>query len=295
MDGLVQFAQAVVSGTANGCVYGLVALGFVLIYKATEVVNFAQGELMMVGAFFAYTFIMQLGMGFWLGALAAIAATALLGGALERVVMRPMVGQPVFAIIMITFGIGFILRSVVGMIPGWGVDTYTIETPFSGKVVHLGELVLSQDHLATIVMTGLLVVVLFAFFRYTRLGIAMQATSQNQLAAYYMGVPVKTVFTLIWALSAGVAAFAGVLLAPFQYVHQYMGFFALAAFPAAVLGGFTSIPGAIVGGLIIGIVQALAGFYLPEGFKTVAPYAVLLAVLIVRPQGLFGVVARKKV
>lgn len=295
MDGLVQFAQQVVSGTAIGCVYALVALGFVLIYKATEVVNFAQGELMMVGAFLAYTFIVILGMGFWFGALLALLATALLGGALDRVVMRPMVGQPVFAIIMVTIGIGFMFRSLVSMTPGWGVDTYTIETPFYGKVVNLGELVLSQDHLAIIVLTMALVAVLFAFFRYTRLGVAMQATSQNQLAAYYMGIPVKNVFSMIWALSAAVAAFAGILLAPIAFVHVNMGYLGIKAFPAAVLGGFGSIPGAIVGGLIIGIVEALAGFYLPEGFKDVAAYIVLLAVLIVRPQGLFGEIARKKV
>jgi branched-chain amino acid transport system permease protein len=295
MDGLVQFAQQVVSGTAIGCVYALVALGFVLIYKATEVVNFAQGELMMVGAFLAYTFIVIAGLGFWLGALLALAVTALLGGGLDRVVMRPMVGQPVFAIIMVTIGIGFMFRSLVSMTPGWGVDTYTIETPFYGKVVNLGDLVLSQDHLAIIVLTMALVAVLFAFFRYTRLGVAMQATSQNQLAAYYMGIPVKTVFSMIWALSAAVAAFAGILLAPIAFVHVNMGFLGIKAFPAAVLGGFGSIPGAIVGGLIIGIVEALAGFYLPEGFKDVAAYIVLLAVLIVRPQGLFGEIARKKV
>ncbi|MDP6953609.1 MAG: branched-chain amino acid ABC transporter permease [Alphaproteobacteria bacterium] len=295
MDGLVQFAQQVVSGTAIGCVYALVALGFVLIYKATEVVNFAQGELMMVGAFLAYTFIVIAGLGFWLGALLALAVTALLGGGLDRVVMRPMVGQPVFAIIMVTIGIGFMFRSLVSMTPGWGVDTYTIETPFYGKVVNLGDLVLSQDHLAIIVLTMALVAVLFAFFRYTRLGVAMQATSQNQLAAYYMGIPVKTVFSMIWALSAAVAAFAGILLAPIAFVHVNMGFLGIKAFPAAVLGGFGSIPGAIVGGLIIGVVEALAGFYLPEGFKDVAAYIVLLAVLIVRPQGLFGEIARKKV
>jgi branched-chain amino acid transport system permease protein len=236
-----------------------------------------------------------LGLGFWLGALLALLATALLGGALDRVVMRPMVGQPVFAIIMVTIGIGFLFRSLVSMTPGWGVDTYTIETPFYGKVVSLGELVLSQDHLAIIVLTMALVAVLFAFFRYTRLGVAMQATSQNQLAAYYMGIPVKNVFSMIWALSAAVAAFAGILLAPIAFVHVNMGYLGIKAFPAAVLGGFGSIPGAIVGGLIIGVVEALAGFYLPEGFKDVAAYIVLLAVLIVRPQGLFGEIARKKV
>jgi branched-chain amino acid transport system permease protein len=295
MEGLVQFSQQVVSGTAIGCVYALVALGFVLIFKATEVVNFAQGELMMIGAFLAFTFIVVLGMNFWIGGLLAVVVTALFGGVLDRTVMRPMVGQPVFAIVMVTIGIGFAIRATVSMIPGWGVDTYFLETPFFGKVVRLGELVISQDHLAIIILTVLLVAVLFLFFRYTRLGVAMQATSQNQLAAYYMGIPVKNVFSMIWAISAAVAAFAGLLLAPIAFIHVNMGLLGIKAFPAAVLGGFGSLPGAIVGGLIIGIVEALSGFYLPEGFKDIAAYVVLLAVLIVRPEGLFGQTIRKKV
>jgi branched-chain amino acid transport system permease protein len=295
MGDVVAFTQQVVSGTAIGCVYALVALGFVLIYKATEVINFAQGDILMVGAFLAYTLIVLVGFNFWVGALLAIGLTAVLGFFLERLVVRPIVGQPIFAIVMVTIGIGFVARSVASMTPGWGVDTHFIETPFYNKTVRWGAVVLSQDHVAIILLTILLCLVLFLFFRRTKLGIAMQATSQNQLAAYYMGIPVKTVFSLIWAISAGVAAFAGVLLAPIAFVHANMGFIGIKAFPAAVLGGFGSIPGAVVGGLIIGVVEALAGFYLPEGFKDVAAYIVLLLVLLVRPEGLFGEATRKKV
>ncbi len=292
---MIQIAQLIVSGAAIGCVYALVALGFVLIYKATEVVNFAQGELMMLGAFLGYTLIVIVGLNFWLGALIAILATALFGGVLDRVVMRPMLGQPVFAIIMVTIGVGFLMRSVASMVPGWGVDTYVLQTPFYNKIVTFGPLVLGQDHMAIIMMTLLLISSLYLFFRFTKLGVAMQATSQNQLAAYYMGIPVKTVFSLIWAISAAVAAFAGLLLAPIAFIHVNMGFIAIKAFPAAVLGGFGSLPGAVMGGLIIGIVESLAGFYLPEGFKDTAAYIVLLLVLIVRPQGLFGQSVHKKV
>ena len=295
MGDVVAFTQQVVSGTAIGCLYALVALGFVLIYKATEVVNFAQGDILMVGAFLAYTLIVLAGFNFWVGALLAIGLTAVLGFFLERLVVRPIVGQPIFAIVMVTIGIGFVARSVASMTPGWGVDTHFIETPFYNKTVRWGAVVLSQDHVAIILLTILLCLVLFLFFRRTKLGIAMQATSQNQLAAYYMGIPVKTVFSLVWAISAGVAAFAGVLLAPIAFVHANMGFIGIKAFPAAVLGGFGSIPGAVVGGLIIGVVEALAGFYLPEGFKDVAAYIVLLLVLLVRPEGLFGEATRKKV
>jgi len=137
--------------------------------------------------------------------------------------------------------------------------------------------------------------VLYAFFTYTKVGVAMQATSQNQLAAYYMGIPVKLMCSLIWAISAGVAAIAGVLLAPVSLVDTNLGFIGLKAFAAAVLGGFGSIPGALVGGLTIGLIELMSGAYLPGGFKDVAAYLVLLVVLAVRPQGIFGAVGRKKV
>ena len=201
---------------------------------------------------------------------------------------------------MLTIGIGYVSRSVASMIPGWGTGTYAIATPFSSEGLALfrgdgGNLVISEQHLSIILATVMLCAILFAFFRYTRLGVAMQATSQNQLAAYYMGIPVRSIFSLIWGISAAVAAVAGILLAPITLIDINMGFFGLKAFPAAVLGGFGSIPGAIAGGLIIGIIEALAGFYLPAGFKDVAAYIVLLVVLILRPQGLFGAAIRKKV
>jgi branched-chain amino acid transport system permease protein len=145
------------------------------------------------------------------------------------------------------------------------------------------------------VFTALLCVALFALFRYTKLGIAMQASSQNQLAAYYMGIPVKRLNGLVWALAALVAAIAGLLLAPITFVHANMGLIGLKAFPAAVVGGFSSLPGAIVGGMIIGVVESLAGFYLPEGFKDIAAYVVVLIMLMVKPNGLFGERLRKKV
>ena len=295
MASLTDFLQLVINGAAVGCIYGLVALGFVLIYKATEVVNFAQGDLMMLGAFLAYTFIGILGLPYWLGAILAVAGMAVIGGLIDRVVMRPVVGQPVFALVMLTIGLGFVARSVASMIPGWGVDTYSIDTPFSLKVVTLGRLVISQEHLSIIVATVALVAVLYVFFRFTTLGVAMQATSQNQLAAYYVGIPVKNVFSMIWGISAAVAAVAGILFAPIDLIDTSMGFIGLKAFPAAVLGGFGSVPGAMVGGLIIGVIESLAGFYLPEGFKDVAAYVVLLLVLIVRPEGIFGTSTRKRV
>jgi branched-chain amino acid transport system permease protein len=294
---MLDFVQQLVNGIAVGCVYGLIALGFVLIYKATEVVNFAQGELLMLGGFLAYTFITMMGLNYWIGFFLAVVCMALLGSGIERVVVRPILGYPQFSIVMATIGLGFFARSVAGMI--WGTDDLKIDTPFSRSVtenvVRMGDLVIADDKVSIIVATVLLCTVLYFFFSRTRMGIAMQATSQNMLAAYYMGIPVKRVFSLIWAISAAVACFAGVLLAPVTLIHTNVGFIGLKAFPAAVLGGFGSIPGALVGGIIIGVIEALAGFYLPQGFKDVAAYVVLLLVLWFKPEGLFGMKMRKKV
>jgi branched-chain amino acid transport system permease protein len=287
--------QLLLAGVAQGCVYALVALGFVLIYKATETVNFAQGDLMMLGGFFALTASVTLGWPYWATILFAVAAMAAVGMLIERVVLRPVLGQPAFTVVMITIGVGYVLRGVVTMIPGWGTDTYTFPTPFADGTFKFGEVIFAEQQVAVIVMTAALVAVLYVFFRYSKLGVAMQATSQNQLAAAYMGIPVRRVNMMIWGLSAGVAAFAGILLAPATFVHSNMGFIGLKAFPAAVVGGFGSVPGAIVGGLIIGLVEAFAGRYMPEGFKDIAAYVVVLAVLMIKPSGIFGETARKKV
>ncbi len=291
----MQLLQLLISGIAQGCIYGLIALGFVLIYKATETVTFAQGDLMMVGAFGGLLAMKALGFPFWLAVPSAIVAMMALGVLLERAVIRPILGQPAFSIVMLTIGVGYVLRGVITMIPDIGTDTHTLPLPYAGQVLKLGTLVVSAEQLVIIAVTAVLCALLFALFKYSTLGIAMQASSQNQLAAYYMGLPVKRLNGLVWGLAAGVAAIAGLLLAPITFVHANMGFIGLKAFPAAVVGGFGSLPGAIVGGLVIGIVEAVSGFYLPEGFKDIAPYIVVLLMLVLKPNGLFGEQLRKKV
>ena len=204
MEDAARILQLVVNGSAAGCIYGLIALGFVLIYKATEMVNFAQGDIMMLGGFAAFSFIGILGMNYWVGALCAVAVTAAFGYLLDVVILRRVIGQPQFAVVMLTLGLGFIFRAAAGI--SWGYDPIAFNTPFTNQVTKFGDMVLGQDNLSIIVGTVLLCLVLYVFFSKTRLGIAMQASSQNQLAAYYMGIPVRTVFSLIWAISAGVAA-----------------------------------------------------------------------------------------
>ena len=184
--------------------------------------------------------------------------------------IRPILGQPAFSIVMLTIGIGYVARGLITMIPAIGTETHTLPVPYKDQVWNVGGLVLNVEQMVVIAATAVLCAVLFAMFRYSKVGIAMQAASQNQLAAYYMGIPVKRLNGLVWGLAAAVAAIAGLLLAPITFVHANMGFIGLKAFPAAVVGGFGSLPGAIVGGLIIGIVESLSGFYLPEGFKDIA-------------------------
>jgi branched-chain amino acid transport system permease protein len=292
---LLQILQLLLSGIAQGCIYGLIALGFVLIYKATETVSFAQGELMMLGAFCAFAGMSLVGLPFWLAALLAVAAMAAFGVLLELVVIRPILGQPQFSIVMLTIGIGYVARGLITMIPGIGTDTHSLAVPYKDEIWKIGALVVNVEQAVIIVATAILCGLLYAMFRYSKLGIAMQAASQNQLAAYYMGIPVKRLNGLVWGLAAAVAAIAGMLLAPITFVHANMGFIGLKAFPAAVVGGFGSLPGAIVGGLVIGIVESFAGFYLPDGFKDTAPYIVVLVMLMVKPNGLFGEKLSKKV
>lgn len=291
----LQFLQLVISGIAQGCIYGLIALGFVLIYKATETVSFVQGDLMMLGAFGGLAAMTMLDFPFWLAILSAIAAMGVFGLVVERLVIRPILGQPQFTIVMLTIGIGYIVRGLITMVPGIGTETHTLPVPYKDVVLTVGGLLLSVEQVVVIGSTALLCAILYTVFRYSTVGIAMQASSQNQLAAYYMGIPVKRLNGLVWALAAAVAAVAGLLLAPITFVHVNMGFIGLKAFPAAVVGGFGSLPGAIVGGLIIGVVESLSGFYLPTGFKDVAPYIVVLAMLWFKPNGLFGEKLRKKV
>ncbi len=291
----MEVLQLIVSGLANGCVYGLIALGFVLIYKATEQVNFAQGDMMMLGAFIALGLgnDAYLGIPFGLACVGAVLAMAAVGWSIERAVLRRLLGQPQIAVMILTIALGFLLRFVAGAI--WGHDPLTFENPVAGTNVRLGALVVGLDEVTVIAVTVLLTVALFAFFGRTRLGIAMQASSQNQLAAYYMGIPVKRIHGLTWALAGATAAVAGILLASKGSIDPSTGFLGIKAFAAAVIGGFGSLPGALAGGLIVGLIEPFASRYVAAGYAQIVPYAVMLVVLVIRPHGILAQVHAKKV
>ena len=253
---------------------------------------------MMLGAFITITLINHLHWNYFLAVLAAIGAMGLVGLALERILLRRMIGESPFAVLMVTIGLGFVLRSVAGMI--WGHYPRSIVTPYTDQTFHFGVVVLPVADVVVVGATVVLCGLTFFFFRYTRFGIAMQATSQNQLAAYYVGIPVKHVVAVSWALAAAIAAIAGILLLPLKSVYPEVGLIlGIKAFAAAIVGGFGSLPGAMIGGLAIGLVEIFTKYWVDQtvGFSVseTSVYILLLVMLLVRPSGLFTSLQKKKV
>ncbi len=283
---LTQVIQLAINGAAIGAIYALVALGLVLTYKATEVLNFAYGDVLMASSFVGWGLIVGLGWPFWLAALGTVVLAATLSWLLDARVMRLIVGQPQFAGVMLTIAIAFMLRGAVSM--GFGPESRNYPTPWSDQKTVFGDIVVADLSLVIVAAALLVTLVLFWFLRRTPLGIAIQAASQNQLAAYLSGIRVKRVTSLVWAIAGGIAALCGLLLAPTALVDIGLWIVVLKALAAVVLGGFGSIPGAIVGGLLLGMIEQFAGVYLPDGFKDAMAYIVLIGVLIVWPRGLLG-------
>ncbi len=289
-----EFLQIAFGGLALGARYALVALGFVIIYKATGVINFAQGALLALGAYLTYALV-DGGVPFWFGVLGGCIATALVGAATERLVLRRMVGQPVFAVIMITIGLLFIIDQVITAI--WGFDALNLADPWGVDVVDVGDVALAVKDLWTLGIAAAVLAGFFAFFRLSDWGVAMRATAFDQEAALAQGISARNVFALSWAISGILAALAGVTLAAGggAGVSPAIGTIALLAFPAMIVGGLDSPAGAVLGGIIIGVTQSLVAGYqddvapwLGAGFSTVAPFVVMIVILMVRPYGLFG-------
>ena len=284
------FFQLLLSGLIVGGIYGLVALGFVLIYKATNVVNFAQGELMMLGAYFCYHLISSYQIPFLPAFLMTLLFSSMLGVLIELAILRPLVGKTTFSVIMVTVGLATLLRSLVGLI--WGHDHHAFPSPFSGEAIHFLGLVILPVELATLGAAFLLFALCFLFFRFSKLGVAMRATAFNQKYAFLMGISVRKIFSLSWVMASVVASIGGILFASISVLDSNMSFIGLKVFPAVVLGGIDSIGGAIVGGLVVGLAESLSGGYLSQmfgsGVKELAAFFVLLLALMIRPYGLFG-------
>ncbi|PZP92991.1 MAG: branched-chain amino acid ABC transporter permease [Variovorax paradoxus] len=280
------FIQLLVSGIAVGLVYGFIGMGFAMIYRATGVVNFAQGELMMLVAYIAFTLAGTFKLGFWPLLLASVAVSVFLGLLIEVLLIRPMLGQPVFSTVMVTIGLAVIIRSVVVLI--WGADPMPLATGLSIEPIRIGPAGVYPAQLHALGIMAAVVTGLWAFFRYSRVGIAMRATANLQTVALLMGINVKRIFALSWALSAGLAAIAGVLVGVIYDLEPGMWLIGLRSFPAVILGGLDSVFGAALGGILIGVVENMSEGYIGRGMKEIAGFVLILIVLMVRPYGLFG-------
>jgi branched-chain amino acid transport system permease protein len=289
-EALRNFLQLLLSGVSVGAVYAIVSLGFVIIYKATDVFNFAQGELMTLGAFTFYLFVAQLQLPVALAFVLTLVVVAFFGFATEQLFLRPMVGEPVFSVVMLTVGLSIFLKGLIGLC--WGHMIKNLPTILRPEPLSLAGLAVSPLQLATLVVTAVLVLVLGLFFKYSNVGVAMRAVANDQHTSHLMGISVRGIFSLSWSTSAVVAGIGGILLSSITFLHPSQSAVGIKVFPAVVLGGLDSIPGAIVGGIIIGIAENLAGGYIDPliggGFKEISSFVILLLIMMFRPYGLFG-------
>ncbi len=280
------FVNLLVYGLADGAILALAALGFVLIYKATAVINFAQGEFLLVGAYAFYTAFGLLGLPFIPAVLVGVLVAIALGVLVERLILRPMIGEQPISIIMVTIGLSMLLRSVVQMFYGVQPKSQPSILP-TGSVSLLGATV-PVNRLLVIVIAAIVLSAFSVFFNKSRHGIAMRAVADDQQAAMTMGISVSRIFALAWVLAAVSALIGGILLGDITAVDQNLAAFGLMVFPVVILGGLDSVPGTIVGGLTIGLLKQFVSGYLDPGLATVIPYIVLVLILLVRPYGLFG-------
>jgi branched-chain amino acid transport system permease protein len=278
------------NGIMIGLMYALIALGFVLIYKATDAINFAQGEFVMFAGFLAAVSAEIAGMPFWLSSLLAIAGMIALGFGLERVVLRPLIGRPVIAVVMATIGLAAVLRGTAVM--AFGAGTRAIVMPVSDEPFELGPVMLPPVQLVGAGVSLVFLALFTWFFLKSRIGIAMRAVADSQQVAMAMGINVRRYFALAWAMAGIVSALGGIVWGTMLGVDNQLALVGLKVFPVVILGGLDSIMGAVIGGLIVGIVENFAaGYFDPYvggGTKDFAPYVLMILVLMIRPEGMFG-------
>jgi branched-chain amino acid transport system permease protein len=279
-------SQVVISGITLGSLYSLVGLGFVVIYRATKVVNFAQGEMMMLGAMLALYFFSDLGIPYFAAFFLAVLLCGTFGAALERVAYRPLLNAPVVTLILATVAVGQMMRAGVRILRGSEVSRFP--SILSAEPFVIAGVTLTPLSLSIIAIAILLVCAFMLFFRKTRLGKGMEATSENRDAALLVGISVNQTFSLVWAIGSALAAAAGVLLAPLIIITPEMGTIGIKGFIGAILGGFNSIPGAVAGCFLLGVIENLGGVYIASSMKDVIAFCVLVLVLTIKPHGLFG-------
>lgn len=285
--------QLIVSGVAAGCLYALVAIGLVLIYKATDIVNFAQGESVTVGAYMGWLMVSEFQMPYLPAMLVVLVGSALVGVVVERVAYRPLIKSPPFTVILATLAIGLLITNIIRLI--WQDTPRSIPGMLSAQPLEFAGVLITPERLGIMCTVVIVVVLLMVFFRFSRLGRAMRATAQSQEAASLMGISVPGIFSKTWALGTAMGGIAGMLIAPLVGINTELGGVLIPGFVAAIVGGFTSIPGAIVGGLMVGVLENLGGVFVSSSFKRVTSFVILIAVLMIKPSGLFGKPIRKMV
>jgi branched-chain amino acid transport system permease protein len=278
--------EIALTGLASGGLYALAALAFVLVYKATKVVNIAIGEMLMVGAYLFFTFAASFALPVWLAVLGAMLGAGLLGAVIERTMIRPLLGEPPISAFMVTVGLGSILVGLVELI--WSADQRRLPEFMPSAPVMIGDAFLAPKVAYGALMAFVLIAVVLLLFRFWRGGVALRATASDQGAAYMMGINVPRVFSLAWVVSAVIAALAGIVVGSIGGISSSMGVFGLSVLVVVIVGGLDSVLGALVGGLFIGLVEALAGAYLGGEYKLLATFVVLVIVLMIKPYGLFG-------
>jgi branched-chain amino acid transport system permease protein len=284
--------QQIINGLALGSIYALIALGFSIIYKSTDILNFAHGDLMMISGFFAFVFLTKWQFSFFWSYIFVLLVMGFLGLALDRIVFRPLMDRPLFPVVMATLSVGIILQSIAGMM--WGYTDRVLPTPFSESPIELISVVITSSHLFIISISMTLMIIIAILYKFTKVGTAMRANAQDAVASYLCGIWVKRIHSISWVSGAIIATAAGILVAPIVLLSPSLSHVGLKAFPAAVLGGFGSIPGAVVGGFVLGISEVLAASYLPETLKDSFVWFVVFVVLLIRPEGLFNVYEKRK-
>jgi len=285
--------QLLISGVSLGSIYALVALALVIPFKASGVLNFGQGEMVTLGAYIALLLSLTTPLPYYLIVPLTLLLAALIGLVFERLFIRPLIKAPEFTIVIGTFALGLMVKFAIRLY--WQDNVYALNVPFSTNPWLLGAIRVNPVFVSIIAFAVLLVGALALFFQHTRVGKAMRAVSQNQEAARLMGISVEWVFAATWALGTAIAALAGMLFAPVTGIHPEIGNLILKAFVAAVIGGFNSLPGAVIGGLMLGLLETFSGAIATSTFKNVIAFAVLILVLLVRPYGLFGSAGARRV
>ena len=286
--------QQILSGLATGSLYALTAIAVVLVFRNTRTINLAQGDFAMIGAFLGVYFLKQLGLNYYATILLVVASCTLLGMTVEWLVMRPIAKSDWLTLFTTTIGVYYILHGVAGWI--WGRDTKAFPVTFDPTPINIGGALVSQGHLYNIGWALAIGAVLYWFFNYTKQGVAMRAVTDDPEAAYLMGIPVRFIVLLSWGMAGFIAGFVGILIAPIIYVSpEMMDEVLVKAYVAAVFGGLYSIRGAVIGALLIGVAENLAGGYLGSSVKTSTAFVMIVLLLAIRPQGLMGIKKRREI